>query len=132
MVCKQCKKIKNDTYYQIASEEVNQLVLEHKLRKEDETLEKFWVFYTRNRLEIFNFILYNIFEKDVTMMKLYDNIGSLRLMNIKVIKDNKDTLYEGMIENAPDDIKKLRYAKIEIDSGTTILHVFSQENLNDN
>ena len=66
------------------------------------------------------------------MMKLYDNIGSLRLMNIKVIKDNKDTLYEGMVENATDDIKKLRYAKIEIDSGTTILHVFSQENLNDN
>lgn len=77
-------------------------------------------------------MLYNIFGKDVTMMKLYDNIGSLRLMNIKVIKDNKDTVYEGMVENAPDDIKKLRYAKIEIDSGTTILHVFSQENLNDN
>jgi hypothetical protein len=77
-------------------------------------------------------MLYNTFEKDVTMMKLYDNIGSLRLMNIKVIKDNKDTLYEGMVENASDDIKKLRYAKIEIDSGTTILHVFSQENLNDN
>ena len=51
-------------------------------------------------------MLYNTFEKDVTMMKLYDNIGSLRLMNIKVIKDNKDTLYEGMVENAPDDIKK--------------------------
>lgn len=77
-------------------------------------------------------MLYNIFEKDVTMMKLYDNIGSLRLMNIKVIKDNKDTLYEGMVENASDDIKKLRYAKIEIDSGTTILHVFSQEDLNGN
>jgi len=77
-------------------------------------------------------MLYNIFEKDVTMMKLYDNIGSLRLMNIKVIKDNKDTVYEGMVENASDDIKKLRYAKIEIDSGTTILHVFSQENSNDN
>ena len=60
-------------------------------------------------------------------MKLYDNIGSLRLMNIKVIKDNKDILYEGMVENAPDDIKKLRYAKIEIDSGTTILHVRSEE-----
>ena len=56
-------------------------------------------------------------------MKLYDNIGSLRLMNIKVIKDNTDVIYEGMIENAPDDIKKLRYAKIEIDSGTTILYV---------
>ena len=77
-------------------------------------------------------MLYNTTEKSVTVMKLYDNIGSLRLMNIKVIKDNKDTLYEGMVENAPDDIKKLRYVKIEIDSGTTILHVFSQENLNDN
>ena len=77
-------------------------------------------------------MLYNTTEKSVTMMKLYDNIGSLRLMNIKVIKDNKDTLYEGMVENAPDEKKKLRYAKIEIDSGTTILHVFSQENLNDN
>ena len=77
-------------------------------------------------------MLYNTFEKEGTMKKVDDNIGSLRLMNIKVIKDNKDTLYEGMVENAPDDIKKLRYAKIEIDSGTTILHVFSQENLNDN
>ena len=77
-------------------------------------------------------MLYNTFEKDVTMMKLYDNIGSLRLMNIKVIKDNKDTLYEGMVENAPDDIKLLRYANIVIDSVTTIFLVFSQENLNDN
>ena len=35
------KKIQNDTYYQIAREEVSQLVLEHKLRKRDETLEEF-------------------------------------------------------------------------------------------
>ena len=35
------KKIQNDTYYQIASEEVNQLVLEYKLTKKDETLEEF-------------------------------------------------------------------------------------------
>ena len=35
------KKIQNDTYYQIAREEVSQLVLEHKLRKGDETLEEF-------------------------------------------------------------------------------------------
>lgn len=33
------KKTQNNTYYQIASEEVNQLVLEHKLRRGDETLE---------------------------------------------------------------------------------------------
>ena len=35
------KKTQNNTYYQIASEEVSQLVLEHKLKKEDETLEEF-------------------------------------------------------------------------------------------
>ena len=35
------KKTQSNTYYQIASEEVKQLVLEHKLRKEDETLEEF-------------------------------------------------------------------------------------------
>ncbi len=35
------KKTQNNTYYQIASEEVKQLVLEYKLSKEDETLEEF-------------------------------------------------------------------------------------------
>ena len=35
------KKTQNNTYYQIAREEVSQLVLEHKLRKGDETLEEF-------------------------------------------------------------------------------------------
>lgn len=35
------KKTQNNTYYQIAREEVSQLVLEHKLRKRDETLEEF-------------------------------------------------------------------------------------------
>ena len=35
------KKTQNNTYYQIASEEVSQLVLEHKLTKKDETLEEF-------------------------------------------------------------------------------------------
>ena len=35
------KKTQNNTYYQIAREEVSQLVLEHKLRKRDQTLEEF-------------------------------------------------------------------------------------------
>ena len=59
-------------------------------------------------------------------MKVYDNIGSLRLLNIKVIMDDKDTIYEGMVEDAPEDIKKLKYSKIEIDSGTTFLYVYKQ------
>ena len=58
-------------------------------------------------------------------MKVYDNIGSLRLLNIKVIMNDKDTIYEGMVEDAPEDIKKLKYSKIEIDSGTTFLYVYN-------
>ena len=45
------KKIQNDTYYQIASEEVNQLVLEHKLRKKDETLEEFLTSKVPSRID---------------------------------------------------------------------------------
>ena len=45
------KKIQNDTYYQIASEEVNQLVLEHKLRKGDETLEEFLISKVPSRID---------------------------------------------------------------------------------
>ena len=59
-------------------------------------------------------------------MKVYDNIGSLRLLNIKVIIDDKDTIYEGMVEDAPEDVKKLKYSKIAIDSGTTFLYVYKQ------
>ena len=59
-------------------------------------------------------------------MKVYDNIGSLRLLNIKVIMNDKDTIYEGMVEDAPEDVKKLKYSKIEIDSWTTFLYVYKQ------
>ena len=45
------KKIQNDTYYQIASEEVNQLVLEHKLTKKDETLEEFLTSKVPSRID---------------------------------------------------------------------------------
>ena len=45
------KKIQNDTYYQIASEEVNQLVLEHKLGKGDETLEEFLTSKVPSRID---------------------------------------------------------------------------------
>ena len=45
------KKTQNNTYYQIASEEVNQLVLEHKLRKGDETLEEFLTSKVPSRID---------------------------------------------------------------------------------
>lgn len=45
------KKTQNNTYYQIASEEVNQLVLEHKLTKKDETLEQFLASKVPSRID---------------------------------------------------------------------------------
>lgn len=45
------KKTQNNTYYQIASEEVNQLVLEHKLRRGDETLEEFLTSKVPSRID---------------------------------------------------------------------------------
>ena len=61
-------------------------------------------------------------------MKLYDSIGSLRLLNIRVYLDDNNVIYEGMVEDAPDEIKKYRYAKIMIDDdGITNLYVYSNE-----
>ena len=46
-------------------------------------------------------------------MKVYNQIGLSRLLNIRVIKDDVETLYEGMVEEAPEDIKNLKYSKIQ-------------------
>lgn len=43
----------------------------------------------------------------------YMLIGSGRLLNIKVIADGNE-VYEGMVENAPEEIKKMKYYKIEM------------------
>ena len=60
-------------------------------------------------------------------MKLYDNIGSIRLLNIRVYLDGTNVIYEGMVEDAPDDVKERRYSKIMIDDdGITNLYVYSK------
>ena len=45
--------------------------------------------------------------------KVYNQIGLSRLLDIRVIKDDVETLYEGMVEEAPEDIKLLKYSKIQ-------------------
>lgn len=45
--------------------------------------------------------------------KVYNEIGLSRLLDIRVIKDDVETLYEGMVEDAPEDIKLLKYSKIQ-------------------
>ena len=54
----------------------------------------------------------------------YLKIGSVRLLDIKVVREDKSvpvkengektyiTLYDGMVENAPDEIKQMSYIKI--------------------
>lgn len=55
--------------------------------------------------------------------RVYGQIGLGRLLDIGVYLDNK-LIYEGMIEEAPDEIKKLKYSEIEV-QGKVIYKVYS-------
>lgn len=45
--------------------------------------------------------------------KLYQAIGSARLLDIRVILDEQ-VVYEGMVEDAPQEVKNLKYSEIKI------------------
>lgn len=45
-------------------------------------------------------------------MANYMSIGSCRLLNIKVIRNENEVLYEGMVEDASEEIKKLEYVSV--------------------
>ena len=59
--------------------------------------------------------------------KVYNVIGLSRLLDIRVIKDDTETLYEGMVENAPTEIKSLKYSKIE-NTDKVNFYVYSEFN----
>ena len=40
-------------------------------------------------------------------------IGSVRALDIRVIFEDTEILYEGAVEKAPAEIKNLRYSKVE-------------------
>lgn len=51
-------------------------------------------------------------------------IRDIRLLNIRVLNSNDDVLYEGMVENAPEDILHLNsIGEVIFDSGVMVLHV---------
>ncbi len=50
--------------------------------------------------------------------RIYMPIGGARLIDIKVILDNEQ-VYEGMVEDAPEDIKKLKYSNVEMGNKIT-------------
>lgn len=61
--------------------------------------------------------------------KVYNEIGLSRLLDIRVIKDDIETLYEGMVENAPDEVKQLKYSKIQTTDKVNF-YVYSEFNNN--
>ena len=50
--------------------------------------------------------------------RIYMPIGGARLIDIKVILDNEQ-VYEGMVEDAPDEVKKLKYSNVEMGNKIT-------------
>lgn len=49
------------------------------------------------------------------MRKTYLQIGAARLLDIKVIADNK-IIYEGAVDIAPQEIKSLKYYDVNVNS----------------
>lgn len=58
--------------------------------------------------------------------KVYIQIGASRLLHIKVILDGQE-VYDGMVEDAPNEIKQLKYSKVDMGSPITY-YVYSQLN----
>lgn len=54
------------------------------------------------------------------MNEIDRKISMFRLLDIKVINDNSEVLYEGSTEKAPEDIKKLHYSKVNIGAPTNV------------
>lgn len=58
--------------------------------------------------------------------KIYMSIGSGRLLDIVVMLDGNE-IYSGMVEDAPAQIKNLKYSKVELGSKITY-YVYSEFN----
>lgn len=58
--------------------------------------------------------------------KVYMSIGTSRLLDIKVILDGQE-VYSGMVEDAPNEIKNLKYSKVDMGSPITY-YVYSELN----
>jgi len=59
--------------------------------------------------------------------KVYQTIGSGRLLDIEVILDDNKIIYTGMVEDAPDWIKQLKYSSVKM--GKVMTHfVYSEFN----
>ena len=123
------KKTQNNTYYQIASEEVNQLVLEHKLTKKDETLEEFLTSKVPSRID-------GVTRKDDNTLIVKKNGYEIE---VEEVKAESQTLtldvvpYVGTYDGQPHDMLKSvnvlpSDSKVEysIDNGKTYIENIPQ------
>ena len=60
-------------------------------------------------------------------MRKYSKIRSMRLLNVKVIIDDKEVIYEGMVDDAPENIREMYYSKLSGDNPIE-LYVYSEFN----
>lgn len=64
-------------------------------------------------------------------MKRYTIISGMRLLNIKVIYNDNETLYQGPSEEVPYDVGQLKYSKIEQttedDKNIWVTYVYSDD-----
>lgn len=60
-------------------------------------------------------------------LKCYGRINGFRLLNIDVILDDSQLIYQGTTENAPDNIKMLNYSKIDMGNPMKV-YVYSSLN----
>ena len=51
---------------------------------------------------------------------MYRKIGDFRKMDIQVILNDQELIYEGIVDDAPIDIKELHYTKVELGKVTKI------------
>ena len=49
-------------------------------------------------------------------------IGEMRNLDIKVIADEKEVIYEGRVEEAPKEIREMKYDRVETGS-TMVFHI---------
>ena len=49
-------------------------------------------------------------------------INTCRTLNIKVVNENGEELYSGMVEDAPEEIRNMEYTKVDAGS-QVVFHV---------
>lgn len=61
--------------------------------------------------------------------KKYGKIGVGHLLDIKVLKNDKDLIYEGSIDDAPEEIRNMHYYKVTILDNITTYYVYTDDYL---